>query len=185
MARRKRFLSSEDELFTGTITERARSEFQSYLSDNEELPEAPEALGGLEELEGLEASEGLESPDAAPDTMMLNTPEPPEQPLSSDVALPEADYGRSPPLSSGSTDGITNHRTNGNFHGIIGRVRAVDIEVPLPWLSRRRRATFRRVEVPAEETTPEATPEAERYPARRSRRLVVRTLAFLMILLSF
>ncbi|KAK3360160.1 hypothetical protein B0T25DRAFT_534901 [Lasiosphaeria hispida] len=157
MTMRNSFLSSEDELLVDAITEPVRYEFQPYLSDDEELPEAPEDL------------ESLQAPDT-PDASILDTPEPPEQPITSDVALPRADYGGTRSLSKASTSGLTTQPTNGASNGIIGRVRVVDIEVPLPWLSRTHRAAFQHVRVLGDE----ATPEAERYPARRSRRLVTK-----------
>jgi hypothetical protein len=148
MSRRKEVLSSEDELAADPIQEPARYEFQSFLSDDEDMPDAP-----------LESPPRGESPEPKPpatlDEMLQSAIDNSEATPADGSFANGRVNGTSASFASsfaGSVTGrsATNSTSDMNDHG----ARLVDIEVGLNWLSPSQRAAFEHVEV--EEYVPNA-----------------------------
>jgi hypothetical protein len=165
MPKRKGFLSSEDELTGGPIQEPARYEFQSFLSDNEDMPDA------------------VPEPPAPDESPAGSAP-----PILSDMLHTLVDGHEAPSSNNGYANGSVKSAT-GSFRGsftrsVTGRsvtgsvsdihghdVRIVDIEVGLKWLSPAQRAAFEYVEMDEDELAPTAD---YRSPRRLRRRRKVR-----------
>ncbi|KAK0614191.1 PHD/FYVE-zinc-finger like domain-containing protein [Immersiella caudata] len=147
-SRRKEILSSEDELAADPIQEPARYEFQSFLSDDEEMPDA-----------SPESPTRGESPEPRPPATldeMLQAAIDNSEATSADSSLANGRAnGTSASFTSSFAGRVTGRSAKGSAPDLNGHgVRLVDIEVGLSWLSPSQRAAFEHVEV--EEYIPSA-----------------------------
>lgn len=176
-----------------TIGEPARYEFQSYLSDDEEIPDDEPPLIATE---GIEAdhSEHDSSPEPSAKRHRSGSPLPTKR------AIAKNTKSRSEtPLLNGSSSSHVNGLSNGSTSGanatpsLIGTtsanefatevdtdgenlIKMTEIEVAIDWMPLEERATFDHVEVPDYE--PEPVPVGHYSPRRLRTRRKVRSAYF-------
>jgi hypothetical protein len=159
--------SPDDELMTAAVEEPARYEFQSFLSDDEDMHDAVPDLPVAEE---LHKPQDPPEPPLSPMHIDMPHPDVPQPPIDPpEEFLPLYDYanGFANGATHGFTDSISARSIAESAPDIHGRnVRIVDIEVRLPWLSPTQRATFEYVEG----LDDEVAPKIEYYSPRRLRK---------------
>ncbi|KAK4452364.1 hypothetical protein QBC34DRAFT_33723 [Podospora aff. communis PSN243] len=141
MSTRNSLLSSEDELAADPIQEPARYEFQSSLSDDEDMPDAPPESSALEQSPERNLPASLDEMLQAAIDRTETTP--------SSRSFANGRVSRTSGSVTGSFMGsVTGRSVADSASEMISRnVRIVDIEVGLNWLSPSRRAAFDHVEV--------------------------------------
>ncbi|KAK4178333.1 putative Chromodomain-helicase-DNA-binding protein [Triangularia setosa] len=139
-------LSSDDELFFDPMTaeESTSYEFQSELSDKE----GPDPI----------AVDEITQP-VAPSILLHLTPTMPVAPI--DFLFDSATQYEEPPVTN--RHGYDRHRSDTDESAVPRPLKIVGIEVPLPPMSKEKKAEFEYIEVP------EMTPETKGYVTRRTR----------------
>ena len=175
---------SDSELFAAPITEPDRYEFQSYLSDDEDV-----ILPSTEPADDFDEPSAVESPQTLPEDIDMDQ----NTGAAEDDEEDEEEY-RASASEDDSAPSVANGHGGGDEGGgdsdsdsepVVARPRRgprkVKIEVALPRLSRRKRQSYELMEVESYEPSPVPARPPVFSPRRLRKRTKVSVLSFVMV----